>query len=220
MTRSIIFNSAGKLLISVGSSCNSCIESDQRRAAIYQANPDGSEFKAFATGLRNSVFMAVNPRTKEIWATEMGRDNLGDDTPYEEVNIIREGGMYGWPYCYNNQTVDQSINEGGAKFNCGSSISPHVTFQAHSAPLGLAFFGNELLVSFHGSWNRSVPTGYKIVRVKLDAGGKPTTQEDFITGWLSGGTAKGRPVDILVGKDNKIYVSDDKLGVVYLIEEN
>lgn len=218
-TRSIIFNKSGKLLISIGSTCNICVEANDKRAAISQANDDGSDFKLFATGLRNSVFMTTNPKTGEIWATDMGRDYLGDDTPYDEVNIIREGQMYGWPFCYNNQIIDQQMNKGGSTFNCQSSIAPHITFQAHSAPLGLAFYNGDLLVSFHGSWNRSVPTGYKVVKVTLDQNGKPTRQEDFVTGWLKGGVAKGRPVDIAIDKSGKIFISDDKLGVIYLVEK-
>lgn len=217
-TRSIMFTQNGKLLISVGSTCNACVEANNQRATILQANDDGSDLQLFATGLRNSVFMTTNPKTKEIWATDMGRDYLGDDTPYDEVNIIREGGMYGWPYCYNDRVVDGQMNKNGAIFDCSTSIPPYITFQAHSAPLGLAFYKSDLLISFHGSWNRTVPTGYKIVRVTLDPNGNPTGQEDFITGWLKGGIAKGRPVDIAIDKSGKIYVSDDKLGVVYLIE--
>lgn len=224
VTRSIHFSPSGKLLISIGSSCNSCIEKDQRRASILSVNKDGSGLATVATGLRNSVFMTTNPVTKEVWATDMGRDNLGDNIPFDEVNVIKEGQMYGWPFCYNNQEIDQEMNKGGLKFDCKKSQNPKVTFQAHSAPLGLAFYpnregsGNDLLVSFHGSWNRSIPTGYKVVRVTLDSKGNPTEQEDFITGWLKGDTAVGRPVDILVDKGNKIYISDDKGGAIYLVE--
>ncbi len=209
-TRSLLVRD-GKLYVSVGSSCDTCVESDARRAAIWWANLDGSDFKPFATGLRNSVFIATNPNTNEIWATEMGRDFLGDDIPPDEVNIIKEGQFYGWPYCWGDGNPDKNTNRNGAKFNCAKSINPQIKLQAHSAPLGLAFLGGDLLVAYHGSWNRSVPTGYKVVKFHNGAA------EDFITGWLEGSEVLGRPVDILV-KGSEIYISDDKAGVIYLLK--
>lgn len=209
-TRSLLIKD-GKLYVSIGSSCDTCIEKDQRYASVWWANLDGSDFKPYATGLRNSVFMTLNPKTNEIWATEMGRDFLGDDIPPDEVNIIKEGGFYGWPYCWGDGNPDKDFNKSGGSFDCGKSINPMVKLQAHSAPLGLAFLGNDLLVAFHGSWNRSIPTGYKIVRYhdgKLD---------DFITGFIQGGDVLGRPADILV-KDTDIFISDDKTGVIYRLQ--
>lgn len=235
ITRSIVFKD-NKLYVSIGSTCNVCEEKDDRRAAIWVANPDGSDFRAFAKGLRNSVFMTVNPKTKEIWATEMGRDLLGDNTPSEEVNIIKEDGNYGWPYCYDNKIVDKETNPNNKNFDCNNSIAPHLKFQAHSAPLGLAFLGNDLLVAYHGSWNRTQPTGYKIVKFQLDSNGNPKGEpEDFVTGWLQTICASvkqgtkvngngcesnisGRPADILVD-GNSIYISDDKSGLIYLVEK-
>lgn len=211
-TRSLLIKD-GKLYVSTGSDCNACIESDARRASIWRANLDGRDFKAFATGLRNSVFMAINPSTNEIWATNMGRDFLGDDLPPDTVNVIKEGANYGWPYCYGNRVTDKETNPGNSKFDCSKMEPPNLAFQAHSAPLGLAFLDGDLLVAYHGSWNRSVPTGYKIVRFKGDS------QEDFITGWLNGRQVLGRPVDILV-KGSDIYISDDKAGVIYLLRKN
>lgn len=209
-----------KIYISIGSSCDACEEKDKRYAAVWYSNLDGSDFKPYALGLRNSVFLTVHPRTSEIWGTEMGRDFLGDDLPPEEVNIIKEGSHYGWPYCYGDKITDTKINPGNSKYNCANSTSPHISFQAHSAPLGLDFLGNDLLMSYHGSWNRSVPTGYKVVRVRLDSNGNPTSgPEDFLTGWMQAGAAVGRPADILV-KDKNVYISDDKAGVVYLLDAN
>ena len=210
-TRSLVIKEE-KLYVSIGSSCDTCVEKDPRYAAIWWANLDGSDFRQYATGLRNSVFMTLNSKTNEIWATEMGRDFLGDDLPPEEVNIIKEGN-YGWPYCYGDKVPDPEMNASGTKFNCDTTISPHITFQAHSAPLGLAFLNDDLLVSYHGSWNRSVPTGYKVVRFK---GNTPT---DFVSGWRDDGAALGRPVDILVkGNGEEIFISDDKAGVIYLLK--
>jgi len=227
-TRTILFGSDKKLLVSIGSSCNVCVEKDPRRAAIYSLNGDGSDFKEFASGLRNSVFLVAHPKTNEIWATEMGRDFLGDNLPPDEINIIKEGRNYGWPYCYGKQVHDSQFDSSGAQNDfCSASEPSVIDIPAHSAPLGLAFvannswpaeYQNDLLVSYHGSWNRSSPTGYKIARHKFDADGKYLGVDDFITGWLDGGSALGRPAGILSTPDGKIYVSDDKAGVIYLVE--
>ena len=227
-TRTLLFTPDKKLLVSIGSSCNVCVESDARRSAIYSLNRDGSDFREFAAGLRNSVFLALHPNTNEIWATEMGRDFLGDNLPPDEVNIIREGKNYGWPYCYGKQIHDSQFDPSNSRTDfCASTEPSKVDIPAHSAPLGLSFLSgeawpqeiqNNLLVSYHGSWNRSAPTGYKVVRYKFDAAGNPSAAEDFITGWLSGGNALGRPVDILSTTDGKIYISDDHAGVIYLVE--
>ena len=210
ITRSLLIKE-GKIYVSIGSSCDTCVESDKRRGAIWFANLDGSDFKPYARGLRNSVFMTLSPATNEIWATEMGRDFLGDDTPPDEVNIIREGKFYGWPFCWGDGSPDRDENKNGTKFDCAGSVNPQIKLQAHSAPLGLAFLDNDLLVSYHGSWNRSIPTGYKVVRFRNGV------QEDFISGFTRGSEVLGRPVDILL-KGSDIYISDDKAGVVYLLK--
>jgi glucose/arabinose dehydrogenase len=232
-TRTLLFMPAPndhRLLISVGSSCNVCNEEDSRRAKVLISNADGGDLKEFAKGLRNSVFMAIHPVTGDIWATEMGRDLLGDDTPPDEVNILKEGGNYGWPVCYGSNVHDTDFDKNVyfrnpcmAPFETPSRID----VPAHSAPLGLAFVPEEgwpqeywhnLLVAYHGSWNRSVPTGYKIVRYKLDAQGKGMEREDFISGWLTDEGVWGRPVDILVQPGGTIFISDDKAGVIYRVK--
>lgn len=212
-TRTIIFT-PDKLLISVGSTCNVCAEEDWRRAKILMANYDGSDLKEFATGLRNSVFMTIHPTTGEIWATEMGRDLIGDDLPPDEINIVEEGKNYGWPYCYGKKVHDN------VRGRCESTEPSFIDLPAHSAPLGLAFHGQDLLVAYHGSWNRSVPTGYKIARHKFDEMGNYKGAEDFIDGWLSKDGALGRPVDILPAADGSLYISDDKAGVIYRVKGN
>lgn len=230
-TRSLLFGPDGRLYVSIGSSCNACVENDARRAAISSLNKDGSNFQPFATGLRNAVFMAVDPKTNEIWATDMGRDFLGDNLPPDTIDIIREGKNYGWPYCYGKQVHDSNFDPAGAKIDfCKTTEPSFIDIQAHSAPLGLDFlqgsqfpadYQNDLLVAYHGSWNRSVPTGYKIVRFKFDASGNYLGSEDFATGWLAGNSqALGRPVGIVTGPDGKIYVSDDKAGVIYQISHS
>lgn len=230
-TRSIVFR-ARKMYISAGSSCNVCIEKDPRRAAVMEFNPDGSGMRIFAKGLRNAVGLAVNPKTDTVWVTVNGRDMLGDDLPPEVIfDLGKNGGDFGWPYCYGDHIPDSNFTKPGDD-RCQSVVGPKVQMQAHSAPLGLAFYEgsqfpaeyqNNIFVAFHGSWNRSVPTGYKIVRIKLDSQGQPKNgAEDFLTGWLAPGETKkgrwmGRPVGIVFGADGSMYISDDAAGVIYRV---
>lgn len=231
-TRTLLFAPDGRLLISVGSSCDVCHESDSRRAAILVSDADGKGLKTFASGLRNAVFMAIHPLTKKIWVTEMGRDWLGDDAPPDEINIVEEGKHYGWPICYGKNIHDTAFDKNVYIRNpCEEpeQLPSFIDIPAHSSPLGLAFitaedwpeeFHHNLLVSYHGSWNRSIPTGYKVVRYKLDPEGNPPAgggEEDFITGWLTPEGVLGRPVDILTEPNGAVYISDDKAGVIYLV---
>lgn len=217
------------LLISVGSSCNVCNEKDSRRAKILSVKFDGTALKTFASGLRNAVFMAIHPVNGKIWVTEMGRDLLGDDLPPDEINIVEEGRNYGWPICYGKNIHDTAFDKNTYVRNpCMEpfEIPSYIDIPAHSAPLGLAFIPEEgwpeeywhnLLVAYHGSWNRTEPTGYKIVRYTFDAQGKYLGEEDFISGWLTKDGAFGRPVDMLVQPGGTIYISDDKAGVIYKV---
>jgi glucose/arabinose dehydrogenase len=213
-----------RLLISVGSDCNVCTEQDWRYAKILVADASGANLEVYASGLRNSVFLARHPLSKHIWATEMGRDYLGDNLPPDEINIIMEGENYGWPWCYGKRIHDDKFDPSGSHREfCKDTLPSFIDIPAHSSPLGLAFFPKEwpkefrynLLVAYHGSWNRTEPMGYKVVRYKLDAGGNFLDVEDFITGWLTPQGALGRPVDILIKDDGIIFISDDKAGVVY-----
>ncbi len=230
-TRTVIFH-GGKMYVSAGSSCNVCVEKDPRRATVMEFNPDGSGQEIFAKGLRNAVGLAVNPKTDTVWATVNGRDWLGDDLPPETIyDLGTGGGDGGWPYCYGDRVPDSNFTKPGDD-RCQSVLEPKVQMQAHSAPLGLAFYEgsqfpadyqNNIYVAFHGSWNRSVPTGYKVVRIKLDDKGQPVgNAQDFITGWLAPGETKkgrwmGRPVGIAFGSDGSMYVSDDSAGVIYRV---
>ncbi len=228
-TRTILFTN-GKMYVAVGSSCNVCMEDDKRRAAVTEYTEDGGGERTFASGLRNAVGLTVNPKTNTIWATDNGRDWLGDNLPPEEVNDLGpSGGNAGWPYCYGNRVPDRSQSK---DYDCSKTIAPAVEMQAHSAPLGLLFYSGEmfpaeyrgsLFVTFHGSWNRSAPTGYKVVRIKFNDKGEPQgPPEDFISGWLRPGETKkgvwmGRPVGLVVGPDGALYVTDDSAGVVYRV---
>ena len=228
-TRTIMFMpypNENTLLISVGSSCDVCHETDAQRAKILALDVQTGVLKEFAKGLRNSVFMAIHPVNGKVWATEMGRDLLGDDLPPDEINIIEEGGWYGWPWFYGKNTEDYTFSPYARPSFAEEPKSSYIDIPAHSAPLGLAFFPEEgwpeeywhnLLVAYHGSWNKSVPTGYKLVRYRLDAQGNYLGEDDFISGWLEGDRALGRPVDILIQPGGVMYISDDKAGVIYRV---
>jgi glucose/arabinose dehydrogenase len=223
-TRTVATGPDGRLYVSVGSSCNSCEERDRRRAAIYRYEADGSGPTPFATGLRNAVGLAFRPGSGELWATVNGRDWLGDDRPAEYVTRVDDGGFYGWPYCHWTAGGPVADPELGGRDGCRMARRPSVLYQAHAAPLGLVFYTGsqfppeyrgDLLVALHGSWNRSTPVGYKVIRVRL--GGPGTAVEDFATGWLAGRRHWGRPVDLAVAPDGAVFLSDDGLGVVYRI---
>lgn len=226
-TRTVLFHK-DKMFVSAGSSCNVCIEKDERRAAVMEFNPDGSGMKIFARGLRNAVGMAINPKTDTVWVTVNGRDMLGDDLPPEPIYDLGEsGGDAGWPYCYGDRVPDREFTKPGDN-RCDNVLRPKVQMQAHSAPLGLVFYEatqfpaeyrNNIFVAFHGSWNRKVPTGAKVVRIKLDDKGQPVGgPEDFITGWQNAaGKRWGRPAGLIVGADGSLYITDDKAGLVYRV---
>src|SRR3989344_278209 len=225
-TRTLMLHPDNKrILVSIGSSCNVCTEEGERRAALLALDPSKEGYSVFARGLRNTVFMTTHYVTGDIWGTDMGRDLLGDDLPPEEINIIREGGNYGWPTCYSDRVHDEKFDHDHKAGECESTEAPIYEFQAHSAPLGLTFIDStqfpkewqgDLLVAYHGSWNRSTPTGYKIVQMNVD-GNKITGEADFITGFLQGSNALGRPVDLEFDKAGSLYISDDKIGVVYKV---
>lgn len=222
---------AKKLYTALGSTCNVCNETDQRRSKILQSNLDGSELKVFSSGLRNTVFMTEHPLTHDLWGTEMGRDNLGDDLPPDEINILKDGNNYGWPLCYGQNIHDTDFDK---KLEVTNPCRPpsyapaHIALPAHSAPLGIAFvtsdkwpqeYKNNVLVAYHGSWNRTKPTGYKIARFKLDEQGNFIGKEDFITGWLTDKNAViGRPVDLKFDQEGNLFITDDKLGVIYKVK--
>ncbi len=231
-TRTLLFGADDRLYASIGSTCDVCREANPWHGSIIALNRDGSGAKIFAAGLRNSVFLATNYVTGQIWATEMGRDRLGDNLPPDEINIIEENKNYGWPVCYGQNIHDTAFDKNTYIRNpcqAPAETPAFIDLPAHSAPLGLAFVPEEgwpeafwynLLVAYHGSWNRTEPTGYKVVRLKLDSGGRYLGTEDFITGWLAPTGALGRPVDLLAAPGGLLYISDDKAGVIYKVVYN
>jgi glucose/arabinose dehydrogenase len=222
-TRTIGFGPDGMLYVSVGSSCNVCVEQDERRAAILQMGPDGSSPRVYARGLRNAVGFVFQPGTGDLWASNNGRDMLGDDEPRETVNLVHDGDNFGWPRCVNGSYLDPQLGQPGA---CDGIARPAVEMQAHSAPLGLDFYRGavfpsdyqgDLFVAFHGSWNRSIPTGYKVVRIPFRDGRPDGEAQDFIVGWQGPSEVWGRPVDVLTAPDGSLFISDDKKGWIYRV---
>ena len=226
VSRTIGFNSAGKMYVSVGSSCNVCEEQDDRRAAILEFDTDGSNGRVFAIGVRNAVGLVTHPVTEEIWATENGRDLLGDDLPPDEINIVQGGKHYGWPYCYGKKISDPAHSDAR---DCATTEPSVHNIQAHSAPLGLRFiqgpqfpeeWQGDLLVAYHGSWNRSEPTGYKVVRLDVE-GDEVVGEEYLVAGWLKrDGPVVGRPVDLIFDSTSALYISDDRAGVIYRVTKS
>ena len=215
----------GSIYLSTGSSCNVCYEKDERRGAITKCNLDGKECRVFAKGLRNAVGFVFHPVTDRIYATDNGRDWLGEDLPPDEINLVEEGKNYGWPVCYGKNVHDTDFDKNVYIRNpCMEpfEIPSLVDLQAHSAPLGLAFYYGDsfpleyrgrLFVAFHGSWNRKEPTGHKIVSIDMN----DLSVKDFATGWLDGNNVLGRPVDIIAADDGSLFVSDDNAGLIYRI---
>lgn len=227
LTRSLwLHPNAKDLLISIGSSCNVCNERDARRASVLVLDLASGEVRTYATGLRNTVFMATHPITGDVWGSDMGRDNLGDDLPPDEINILQEGGWYGWPWFYGKNVEDYTFSPNARPSYAQEAIPSHIDIPAHSAALGLAFipeegwpeeYRNDLFVAYHGSWNRSQPTGYKVVRIELTSQGEYVKTVDFMTGFYKNGSALGRPVSILAELGGTVYVSDDRAGAIYRI---
>ena len=226
-TRTVVFGPDSAMYVTVGSSCNLCVEKDSTRATVMRFDANGNVGRVFARGLRNAVGLAVQPTTGALWVTQHERDNLApshEDLPPDEVNILKDGGDFGWPYCWGQRVPSPEFND---RARCAATIPPALALQAHSAPLGMAFlaratqfpaeYRGDALVAFHGSWNRRTPTGAKIVRLRL-VNGKPVSYEDFITGWQdANGQRWGRPVDVLVLADGSVLVSDDDAGLIYRV---
>lgn len=225
-TRTLRFGPDGRMYLSIGSSCNVCIEKDQRRAAIVRYDEDGSKEMIFASGLRNTVGFDWNQADGQIYGTDNGRDRLGDDFPPCELNLIRENGFYGWPYANGDNIADPDFGKNNEK-RIAESIKPVHKFRAHNAPLGITFlksvstpdkYRNSALVALHGSWDRSRKDGYKIVSLKWEEDGS-VTEQDFLTGFLrtSDDNVAGRPVDVVEDDYGNLYVSDDYAGLVYMM---
>jgi glucose/arabinose dehydrogenase len=223
-TKTIGFGPDGWLYVSQGSSCNVCVEKDPRRATVMRMQPDGSQREIFATGLRNSVGLDWAPWDGALYATENGRDLLGDDLPPDELNRIEQDRFYGWPFVHGAGMLDPELAK-GHESEAARAVPPVHGFRAHNAPLGLHFlrgpnlppgYARTALVALHGSWNRRQPDGYKVVALDWQPDGR-IVERDFLTGFLGEGGIIGRPAGITQGADGAIFVTDDYAGVIYRI---
>ena len=221
LTRTIAFGANGKLYVSVGSSCNSCVEKEKIRASIVEMNPDGTDQREFARGLRNAVGLKWFGNV--LFATNQGSDHLGVNRPDETFYAVRSGADYGWPYCHSSNGrvfSDPKIKRRGG---CAGVLRPYASFPARSSALGFDYFTdpntpdllkNAFVVALHGSTNKETGRGYKIVIMR-----KGERLSDFITGFLQRRTVHGRPCDIMQMDANSFLFSDDHHGVVYLVRK-
>jgi glucose/arabinose dehydrogenase len=220
----IAFGPDGKLYVPVGAPCNIC-EPPPPYASMTRINPDGTGFEIFATGIRNSVGFDWNPITKQLWFTDNGRDMLGDDIPSDELNNAPKSGMnFGYPYCHEGDILDPEFGKGK---NCSDYTPPVKKLGAHVASLGMRFYTgnsfppdykNAVFIVEHGSWNRTIPIGYRVVVAKMDSSGNLSDPKPFAEGWLQNTTSvNGRPVDVQVLNDGSMLVSDDYEGAIYRI---
>jgi glucose/arabinose dehydrogenase len=200
---------------------------EEWRSNVLAYDPDGKNKRVYATGIRNCSGLAIQPDTGTVYCATNERDLLGDNLPPDYVTSVKEGGFYGWPWYYIGDHED-TRPEGGTRPDLkGKAIVPDVLFQPHSAPLGLAFnpggmfpaeWKGDAFLALHGSWNRSLHTGYKIVRLPFKDG-KPTgAYQDFTLGFTAGEeNVWGRPVDVVFAKDGSLLFSEDGNGTIYRV---
>ncbi|KQR45742.1 sorbosone dehydrogenase family protein [Acidovorax sp. Leaf160] len=251
--RTLAFGPDGWLYVTVGSTCNNCRETNGESATMVRMRPDGTGREVVARGLRNTIGFGWHPTTGTLWGFDHGSDFQGDDEPPEELNAIQMNKHYGWPFCWGNKQVTRfQVNEPPqttkADF-CPTTEAPVLQYTAHAAPIGFAFYSatqfpqeyrGDAFVAFRGSWNRSQPSGYNVVRVRFDANGRPTGTEDFVSGWLmpnppadrmqpgpkpAAAEAQkaqrpaqfGRLAGLAVARDGSLLVAEDQNGVIYRV---
>ena len=219
LTRTIAFSPSGKIYVSIGSSCNACEEKEEIRAAVLEMNPDGSNRRIFAKGLRNAV--GLKWIGNFLWATNQGSDHLGLNKPDETFYALKAGADYGWASCYqSNGRIFRDAKYSRLK-SCRNIPASYAYFPAHSSAMGFDYFDdantdelikNSFLVSLHGSTDKDLAKGYKIVIVR-----KGARAQDFISGFLQGKIVHGRPCDIMKVDANSFFFTDDHTGVVYYV---
>ena len=224
----VIDPKTGALLVGVGSSGNIGVEPEPK-ATIQRFDADGLNQTTYASGTRNPTALAFQPETGDLWAVVQERDGLGDNLPSDYLIRVQQGGFYGWPYAY----IGKHPQPGFAQLapdKVEATITPDLLFQAHSSLLDLVFYEGDqfpaeykgsLFVAVKGSWNRSIPTGYKVARVPFKDGKPEGYYENFATGFWASGEQRaevwGRPAALAVAKDGSLLVADDTGGTIWRI---
>ena len=228
-TRSLVASADGKKLYAgVGSLTNIAddgFEAEQGRACIYELDLTSGTNRIFAGGLRNAVGLAWEPKTNVLWTVVNERDGLGDETPPDYLTSVREGGFYGWPYCYWGRTVDDRVPQDAAMV--AKAITPDYALGGHTASLGLCWmpagtlpgFPDGMAIGQHGSWNRSTLSGYKVVFVPFENGRPSGPARDILSGFLAPDEKEsyGRPVGVTLGPDGSLLVADDVGDVIWRV---
>jgi glucose/arabinose dehydrogenase len=230
-TRTVVFSLDGKkMFVSAGSDCNVCVEPDARRAAIQVADPDGKNASIYASGLRNAVGLAINPDTGELWADVNERDMLGDNLPPDYFTHVTPSGFYGWPYSYIGKNPDPRVKKQRPDL-VAKAIVPDVLLGPHVAPLESTFYAGKkfpsrywhgAFIALHGSWNRSIHSGYQVVFVPFKNGEPSGLPISFLTGFDPNPRAKaveGRPVGVAVARDGSLLVADDVGNVIWRVSK-
>ncbi len=229
----LAFGPDGNLYLPIGAPCNICLSDDPRFTSILSLDTDTGQSRIIATGVRNSVGLAWHPETGELWFSDNGRDQMGDDQPPDEINrLTRPGSHYGYPYIHAGTIPDPEFGKG---HGADEFTPPVILVQAHSAVTGITFYDgnnfprryhNALFVAEHGSWNRSKKVGYQVSIARLDRSATPgesnhpntpLNYQPFITGWLKNEENWGRPNDVLVAPDGSLLISDDQAGAIYRV---
>jgi glucose/arabinose dehydrogenase len=225
VSRTINVGPDGKLYVSIGSSCNVCVEGDPRRTTIQVIDADGTTHP-YARGLHNAIGFDWDPETHLMWADETGQDNLGDDFPPDEIDLIEAGRHYGFPFFIGRNRPNEGqpeLKDAAADVTADNAVPPALELPAHITGMDLRFYRgtqfppsyrNALFMALHGSARKN--NGYSVVRVIMK-NGRPSGLEDFATGWLKDGVVSGRPAGLATGADGALYVSDDNKGFIYRI---
>ncbi len=229
--RTVAIGPDSMLYVSVGSTCNRCDEPDKEHATMLRMASDGSGREILSHGLRNTIGFDWHPGTGALWGMDHGSDWAGNDTPPEELNELRAGAHYGWPWCHSDRQVDALRNREPdattAEAFCATTTAPALTYVAHSAPLAMQFYRDTVFparfrdgafITMRGSWNREPASGYKVVFARFD-NGTPTAFEDFVTGFMSpdGRTHYGRLAGLVVAGDGSVLFADDTNGIIYRV---
>lgn len=220
----IAFGPDGKLYVPVGAPCNICEKENPVYASITRINPDGTGMEVFASGIRNTVGFDWHPVTKELWFTDNGRDNMGDNVPADELNYAPRKGMhFGYPYCHQGNVPDPEFGKGK---NCSDYSTPVQNLAPHTAAIGMRFYTgnmflpeykNQIFIAEHGSWNRSTPIGYRVMLVRIE-NNKAVQYVPFAYGWLQDNSkVLGRPADVEISADGSLLISDDERGAIYRV---